>query len=327
MKTVLVTGGAGFIGAHFVRYMTKKYPQWSFVTVDSFTYAADKRFLDTLGEVKNHRLIVADITDASLMKQVFAQNDFDMVVHFAAQTHVDNSISGPDVFVHTNVYGTQCLLSAAKNAWQTGTDQNGYPVYKEGALFLHISTDEVYGDIESGSVDETAPLKPSSPYAASKLASDMLVQSFEKTYRFPAIITRSSNNFGPHQFPEKLIPLMIGKALKSEPLPVYGDGLQKRDWIYVLDNVKALEKIMISGEIGQVYNIGTGIRKTNLEVVRLILKQLEKPDSLISYVQDRLEHDRRYAVDTARVRKLGWQPEHEFEEALEKTVIWYIERQ
>ena len=239
MKTVLVTGGAGFIGSHFVRYMTKKYPQWNFVTVDSFTYAADKRFLETLGDVKNHRLIIADITDAELMKQVFVQNDFDIVVHFAAQTHVDNSISGPDVFVHTNVYGTQCLLSAAKNAWQMGTDENGYPVYKEGALFLHISTDEVYGDIEKGCTDETTPLKPSSPYSASKAASDMLVQSFIKTYGFPALITRSTNNFGPYQFPEKLIPLMIGKALKDELLPVYGDGLQKRDWIFVLDNVKA----------------------------------------------------------------------------------------
>lgn len=327
MKTVLVTGGAGFIGSHFVRYMTGRYPQWGFVTVDSFTYAADKRFLETLGDVKNHRLIIADITDAELMKQIFKQNDFDIVVHFAAQTHVDNSISAPDVFVHTNVYGTQCLLSAAKNAWRTGTDEHGYPIYKEGALFLHISTDEVYGDIESGSVDEAAPLKPSSPYAASKAASDMLVQSFTKTYLFPAIITRSSNNFGSHQFPEKLIPLMIGKALKDEPLPVYGDGLQKRDWIYVVDNVMALEKVLISGELGQIYNIGTETRKTNLEVVRQILKQLDKPESLISYVQDRLGHDRRYAVDTAKVKDLGWQPEHEFEKALQETVDWYKKKQ
>lgn len=326
MKTVLITGGAGFIGSHFARHMTKKYPQWSFVTVDSFTYAADKSFLETLGDVENHRLIIADITDAELMNGVFAQNDFDIVVHFAAQTHVDNSISGPDVFVHTNVYGTQCLLSAAKNAWQTGTDEHGYPIYKENTLFLHISTDEVYGDIESGSADEMAPLKPSSPYAASKAASDMLVKSFEKTYLFPAIITRSSNNFGPHQFPEKLIPLMIGKALKNEPLPVYGDGLQKRDWIYVLDNIRAIEKVIKNGEIGQIYNIGTEIRKTNLEVVRLILKQLNKPGNLISYVQDRLGHDSRYAVDTAMVRKLGWKPEHDFGKALEKTVMWYKKR-
>ena len=323
MKTVLVTGGAGFIGSHFVQMMAIKYPNWRFVTVDLLTYAGSINNLKELEKASNHEFIKADITDGQLMKDILIKHDFDYVVNFAAQTHVDNSINAPDIFVHTNVYGTQCLLSAAKEAWQRGTDGYGYPLFKEGRVFLQVSTDEVYGSMLSGSADERAPLLPNSPYAASKAAADLIVRSFMKTYRFPAIITRSSNNFGERQYPEKLIPLFIKLALADEKLPLYGDGLQKRDWIYVLDNARAIEKALIYGRPGEIYNIGTGQRRTNIDVITMILKSLGKPESLIDHVHDRLAHDFRYAIDTDKIRGLGWLPEHDFEEELLKTVEWY----
>lgn len=323
MKTVLVTGGAGFIGSHFVEMMSAKYPDWRFVIVDLLTYAGSLRNLEALGKENNHEFIKADITDGKRMTYILEKHDFDYVVNFAAQTHVDKSINSPDVFVHTNVYGTQCLLSAAKKAWQRGTDISGYPLFKDGKVFLQVSTDEVYGSIESGSADESAPLLPSSPYAASKAAADLIVRSFVKTYRFPAVVTRSTNNFGPRQYPEKLIPLMIKLALEDKPLTLYGNGMQKRDWMYVQDNVSAIEQVLEYGRPGEIYNIGIGERKTNLEVVRMLLKLLGKPESSIVYIEDRLSHDFRYAVDTEKIRGLGWNPKHGFEEALADTVEWY----
>jgi len=308
---ILVTGGAGFIGSNFIRYFLRTYPESTVVNLDKLTYAGN---LDNLSDVQSHpgyQFVRGDICDADCVGDILAQG-IDTVVHFAAESHVDRSIADAREFVRTNVQGTYTMLEATRRA--------GIP------CFLHVSTDEVYGTLPSGEyADEQSPLQPNSPYAASKAASDLLVRSFWQTYHFPAIITRSSNNYGPCQFPEKLIPLMITNALEGKPLPVYGDGLNERDWIFVEDHCVALDLVLQARQPGEVYNIGYGQPVTNLEIVRRLLKILGRPETLVEFVPDRPGHDRRYALDTGKIRReLGWKPAKDLEEGLSGTVAWYL---
>ncbi|OPY28782.1 MAG: dTDP-glucose 4,6 dehydratase [Methanobacterium sp. PtaU1.Bin242] len=303
---MLITGGAGFIGSNFVHYIHDNY-DYQIVILDKLTYAGNKDNLkDILDEIQ---FIKGDIGSQEDVKT--AMKDCDVVVNFAAETHVDRSIEDPSIFVKTDVLGTYNLLEQVRK----------YDVEK----YLQISTDEVYGSIENGSFSELSNLDPSSPYSASKAGGDMLVRAYYKTYDLPVLITRSSNNYGPYQYPEKLIPLFILNAMKNKPLPVYGDGQNVRDWIYVLDNCKGIDTILNKGKIGEVYNIGGGNEKTNLEITHLILDILEKPESLIKFVDDRLGHDRRYSLDSHKTQELGWKPNWSFEDGLRETVGWYKE--
>ena len=307
---VLVTGGAGFIGANFVHYMHRVDRDVSLVTLDLLTYAGNLENLSPLHDSPRHRFVRGDITDPATVDGV-VRDGFDAIVHFAAESHVDRSIEDASAFVRTNVVGTQVLLEAARR--------------RGVGRFLHISTDEVYGSLgPHGRFHEESPLRPTSPYAASKAASDLLVQAYARTYDLPAIITRCSNNYGPHQFPEKLIPLFITNAMDDAPLPLYGDGLQVRDWIYVEDHCAALHAVLTRGRPHQIYNIGAGAELSNRELTGAILGELKKPDNLIRYVADRLAHDRRYAIDASKVRsELGWTPRFDFAEHLTATVAWY----
>ncbi len=311
---LLVTGGAGFIGSNFIRYLLTEHADSQVINLDKLTYAGNLENLGDLADApefkSRYRFLHGDIADRDTLAEVFRER-FDAVINFAAETHVDRSLEDAAPFLRTNVLGTQALLEAAR---QRGVQR-----------FLQISTDEVYGSAPEGVVfTEEAPLRPSSPYAASKAAADLLVQSYVRTYDFPALILRCSNNYGPYQFPEKLIPLMIANALEDKPLPVYGDGLNVRDWICVEDHCRAIHRALGQGRVGEVYNIGGVALKTNLEVVRTLLKRLGKPESLITFVADRPGHDRRYALDPAKAgRELGWSPGHSFEEGLQRTVDWY----
>ena len=307
---ILVTGGAGFIGSNFVRYFLSAHPESAVVNFDKLTYAGN---LDNLSDLRSHstyKFVLGDICDAGAVRDVLAQR-VDAVVHFAAETHVDRSIAGASEFVRSNVEGTCTLLEAARRA--------------KVARFLHVSTDEVYGSLAPGAAaDENAPLRPNSPYAASKAASDLLVRSFWQTYHFPALVTRASNNYGPYQFPEKFLPLMITNALEGKPLPVYGDGLNERDWVFVEDHCRALDRVLEAGRPGEIYNVGYGQGLTNLSVVRKVLQILRKPEDLITFVEDRPGHDRRYALESGKIRaELGWRPAVTFEEGLLRTVEWY----
>ncbi len=311
---LLVTGGAGFIGSNFIRYLLGEHADVHITNLDKLTYAGN---LENLADIvddaqmrKRYRLVKDDVADHGKVDRLLHEG-FDAVVHFAAETHVDRSIESAEPFLRTNVLGTQALLEASR--------RHGVP------RFVHISTDEVYGSaLERVSFTEDSPLNPSSPYAASKAAADLLVLSYIRTYGFPALILRCSNNFGPYQFPEKLIPLMIANALDDKPLPVYGDGLNVRDWIYVEDHCRAIWRALVKGRVGEIYNIGGVAQKTNLDVVRMLLRLLGKPESLISFVADRPHHDRRYALDSIKLRsELGWTPCHTFEDGLERTVAWY----
>jgi dTDP-glucose 4,6-dehydratase len=302
---ILITGGAGFIGANFTQYIHDNY-DYEITVLDKLTYAGNK---DNLKEILNEiEFINGDIGCEDDVK--IAMEDCDLVVNFAAETHVDRSIEDPSIFVKTDVIGTYNLLECARK----------YDVEK----YLQISTDEVYGSIENGTFTEESNINPSSPYSASKAGGDMLVKAYYKTYGMPVLITRSSNNFGPYQYPEKLIPLFILNALEDKPLPVYGDGENIRDWIYVLDNCKGIDVVLNEGKIGEVYNIGGENEKPNIEITKLILNILEKPESLIKYVDDRLGHDRRYSLDSSKTQNLGWKPEWTFEEAMQETIKWYI---
>jgi dTDP-glucose 4,6-dehydratase len=307
---ILVTGGAGFIGSNFVRYFLRAHPESAVLNLDKLTYAGN---LDNLAEVEsqaNYQFVRGDIGDTSLVESLLDQQ-VAAIIHFAAESHVDRSIADARDFVRTNVLGTYSLLEAARR--------------KRIPRFVHVSTDEVYGSVGPGELaDEQAPLRPNSPYAASKAAADLLVRSFWQTYQFPAIITRSSNNYGPNQFPEKLIPLMITNALEGKKLPLYGDGLNERDWIFVEDHCRALDRILEAGQPGEIYNIGFGRPVTNLEIVRRLLRIMGRPEDLIEFVEDRPGHDRRYALDTSRIRcELGWEPAMGLEEGLVRTVEWY----
>jgi len=316
-KNILITGGAGFIGSHVLRLFVNKYPEVQFVNLDLLTYAGNLENISDLEDKPNYVFEKGDIRDVAFLNNLFDKYQFDGVIHLAAESHVDRSISNPLAFVETNVIGTVNLLNAAKRIWQEDF---------ENKLFYHISTDEVYGSLgKTGLFTEETPYDPHSPYSASKAASDHFVRSYHDTYGMPTVISNCSNNYGPNQFPEKLIPLMIINAMNNKKLPVYGDGLNIRDWIYVLDHNKAIEVVWEKGKVGEVYNIGANNEIPNIEIVKLILDKLGKDESLIEYVQDRLGHDRRYAIDSSKIQaELGWSPKYDFTNAMEKTINWYL---
>jgi len=311
---VLVTGGAGFIGSNFIRFVLKNYPGWEIVNLDKLTYAGN---LENLRDVENdprYQFVRGDIADRALAFELFRKERFDVVVNFAAESHVDRSILDSSPFIETNIKGVQVLLEAARE----------FSVEK----FVQISTDEVYGSLQPGDppFTEESPLQPNSPYSASKAAADLLCRAYFVTYGVPVVITRSCNNYGPYQFPEKLIPLMITNALEDKPLPVYGDGENVREWLFVEDNCRAIALVVEKGRPGEAYNIGSGEERKNIEVVKEILRILGKPDSLITFVKDRPGHDRRYALDSGKMfKESGWRPKVSFEEGLEETVRWYLE--
>ncbi|MEK4443397.1 MULTISPECIES: dTDP-glucose 4,6-dehydratase [Niallia] len=311
-KKVLVTGGAGFIGGNFVQYMVNKYPDYEIYNLDLLTYAGDLIKHKRIEGKKNYHFIKADIVDRDTILALFEKERFDYVTHFAAESHVDRSITNPEIFVRTNVLGTQVLLDAAKTIGVT--------------KFLHVSTDEVYGELDfdfTSFFTEDSPLQPNSPYSASKASSDMLVRAFHHTYGLPINITRCSNNYGPYQFPEKLIPLTISRVLNDQKIPIYGDGKNIRDWLHVFDHCAAIDLVLHKGENGEVYNIGGHNERTNLEVVRTIINILGKSEDLIEFVPDRLGHDKRYAIDPTKITALGWQPTFTFQTGIAQTIQWY----
>jgi dTDP-glucose 4,6-dehydratase len=308
---ILITGGAGFIGSNFVRYMLDKYSDYEIVNLDALTYCGNLENLSGIEDNPNYTFIKGDITDKKLINEI--TDSVDYIINFAAESHVDRSIEDPEIFIKSNILGTQVLLDAAKE--------------NDVKKFLQVSTDEVYGSLGvTGYFTEDTPLAPNSPYSASKAGADLMVRSYNKTFDLPVNITRCSNNYGPYQFPEKLIPLMISNALENKPLPVYGDGMNVRDWLHVYDHCTALDLVLHNGKIGEIYNIGGNNEKTNLEIVKLILENLGKDESLISYVKDRLGHDRRYAIDSAKIQKeLSWKPKYTFETGITETIQWYLD--
>ena len=377
MKTYLVTGAAGFIGTNFVKYMLEKYgEEIRIVVLDKLTYAGNIENIQEEIDSKKIDFVKGDICNRELVEDIFSRYEIDYVVNFAAESHVDRSISNPQIFLETNILGTQNLLEVSKKFWSIGRDENGYPVYKEGKKFLHISTDEVYGSLSKDYTEakelvlndrvkkvaegrknlktygdkfftEETPLDPRSPYSASKTSSDMIVRAYAETYKFPMNITRCSNNYGPYQFPEKLIPLIIKNILEGKKLPVYGDGSNVRDWLYVKDHNKAVDMVINNGRLGEVYNIGGFNEEKNINIVKLTIDTIakimkEEPEyrrvlktdvtkisyDLISYVQDRLGHDARYAIDPEKiVTELGWYPETSFDEGIDQTIRWYLDNQ
>lgn len=377
MKTYLVTGAAGFIGTNFVKYMLEKYGKSiRIIVLDKLTYAGNIENIQEEIDSKKIDFVKGDICNRELVEDIFSRYEIDYVVNFAAESHVDRSISNPQIFLETNILGTQNLLEVSKKFWSIGRDENGYPVYKEGKKFLHISTDEVYGSLSKDYTEakelvlndrvkkvaegrknlktygdkfftEETPLDPRSPYSASKTSSDMIVRAYAETYKFPMNITRCSNNYGPYQFPEKLIPLIIKNILEGKKLPVYGDGSNVRDWLYVKDHNKAVDMVINNGRLGEVYNIGGFNEEKNINIVKLTIDTIakimkEEPEyrrvlktdvtkisyDLISYVQDRLGHDARYAIDPEKiVTELGWYPETSFDKGIEQTIKWYLDNQ
>jgi len=315
VRNLMITGGAGFIGSNFVRYVLEKYPDYHVVVYDKLTYAGN---LDNLKDVAErfagrYAFVRGDICDAGLVRETVRAHDADTVVNFAADTHVDRSIMDPDAFVKTDVYGTYVLLEAAR---EFGLER-----------YHQISTDEVYGHVPEGSSKESDPVAPRSPYAASKASGDLMVNAYHVTYDLPTTITRGANNIGPYQYPEKVVPLFVTNAIDGLPLPLYGDGLQMRDYQYVGDHCEAIDLVLHQGKLGSVYNVGTGTEMHNIDMAHLVLDLLGKPESLIQPVRDRPGHDRRYALDVTRIRGLGWEPAHSCEEAIEKTVRWYVENE
>lgn len=313
MTGLLVTGGAGFIGSCFIRHILNKYPDYKVINLDALTYAGN---LDNLNDIKdnpNYQFVHGNICDKVLVRNLISQVDF--VINFAAETHVDRSITGPEVFIETNIQGTLNLLQASREF--------------EIERYLQISTDEVYGTLgRGGYFTETTPLAPNSPYSASKAGADLLVRSYWETYKLQTMITRCSNNYGPYQYPEKLIPFFISKLLNGEKVPVYGDGLNVRDWLYVYDHCEAIDIVLHKGKVGEIYNIGGHNEKTNLEITKLILEAMGRDESSIEYVKDRLGHDRRYAIDSTKIKtELGWQPSLTFEEGIKITIDWYLNNQ
>jgi len=307
---ILITGGAGFIGSNFIRYILNKYPTYHITNLDKLTYAGNLNNLTDIQNNPNYTFIKGDICNKKDIEKV---GKCEIIINFAAESHVDRSIKNAGTFVRTDVYGTYNLLEYARR--------------NKVKLYIQISTDEVFGSRERGSFKEDDVLSPSSPYSASKAGADLLCKAYWTTYKLPIIITRSSNNFGPYQYPEKLIPVLILNTLQDKPLPIYGDGLNVRDWLYVLDNCRAIDLVMQKGRIGEIYNIASGNEKRNIDIARFILKQLNKPFTLISFVKNRPGHDRRYSLDTSKIKKLGWETLFNFEEALRETINWYKENE
>lgn len=355
MKTYLVTGAAGFIGANYIKYMLAKYDDVKIVVLDLLTYAG---YLGTIDQdIDNDRCLFVrgDIRDSQLVNKLFAEYRFDVVVNFAAESHVDRSIENPQLFLETNILGTQNLLEAARNAWQTGRDAQGYPTYNKGVRYHQVSTDEVYGSLgETGYFTEETPLSPHSPYSASKTSADHIVCAYRDTFHLPVSITRCSNNYGPYQFPEKLIPLIINNILQGKQLPVYGEGTNVRDWLYVEDHCKAIDMVIRKGADGCIYNVGGHNERQNIQIVKTIIKTIHDimavnpeyrkllkkqdrgadgqvdiswiNDDMITYVKDRLGHDQRYGIDPTKIKEeLGWYPETDFETGIVKTIRWNLE--
>ena len=312
MKNILLTGGAGFIGSNFINYILDEHSDYNVINLDKLTYAGNLENLVTSEGKKNYRFVKGDITNVELVNSLFRKYDINYVINFAAESHVDRSILGSEIFFRSNVLGTNVLLEAAR---KFSTEK-----------FVQISTDEVYGSLgEEGLFTEETPIHPNSPYSASKASADMMAMAFYHTYGVPVVITRCSNNYGPFQFPEKLIPLMIINSLNGKKLPVYGDGMNIRDWIYVIDHNKAIERVFEKGMSGEVYNIGASTEMPNIEIIKLILNTLGKSEEMIDFVKDRPGHDRRYAIDSSKIKnELGWEPLFSFEEAISKTIEWYI---
>ncbi|MDM8533942.1 dTDP-glucose 4,6-dehydratase [Clostridiaceae bacterium HSG29] len=327
MKTILVTGGAGFIGSNFVKLMLEKYPNYKIINIDALTYAGNLENLKDIDVLCNYFFVKADIRDREKIEEIFKKNDITYIVNFAAESHVDRSIEEPEVFLTTNIIGTQTLLDVAKEYWKINPNDKYCKEYKEGVKFLQVSTDEVYGALgKTGIFVETMPLMPNSPYSATKASADMIVRAYNETFGMPVNITRCSNNYGPYQFPEKLIPLMINNGLKAKDLPVYGDGMQIRDWLHVSDHCLAIDTVLHKGIDGEVYNIGGNNERANIEIVKLIIDTLGKSESLIKYVKDRPGHDRRYAIDNTKITtELGWEPMYTFEQGMKETIQWYLE--
>lgn len=328
MKNILVTGGAGFIGSNFVHYLLEN-TDCHIINLDLLTYAGNLDNLSDITETDRYHFVKGDIKDRLLVESLFKQYDIDTVVNFAAESHVDRSIEQPDLFLSTNILGTQVLLDTSRNYWNIHANDKYSRAYKAGVKFLQVSTDEVYGALGSfGMFTETMPLLPNSPYSASKAGADMLVRAYHETYGLPVNITRCSNNYGPYQFPEKLIPLMIHNCLNEKSLPVYGDGLQVRDWLHVKDHCSAILTVLEKGAVGEVYNIGGNNEKANIEIVKLIIAKLGKDESLIQHVKDRPGHDRRYAIDNTKITtQLGWAPSYIFEQGITETIEWYLSHQ
>ncbi len=357
MKTYLVTGAAGFIGSNYIKYILKKHDDIKVIILDALTYAGN---LATIAnDIDNERcfFVRGNICDSDLIERLFADYKFDCIVNFAAESHVDRSIENPQLFLQTNILGTQNLMDAARSAWVTGKDETGYPTWRKDVRFHQVSTDEVYGSLgDEGYFTENTPLCPHSPYSASKASADMIVMAYHDTYKMPVTITRCSNNYGPYHFPEKLIPLIIKNILEGKRLPVYGDGSNVRDWLYVEDHCKAIDLVVNKGRCGEVYNVGGHNEKKNIDIVKLTISTIhkmmsEKPElrkllkkkeldengeisidwineSLISYVKDRLGHDKRYAIDPTKIsEELGWTPETKFEDGIVKTIEWYLNNQ
>lgn len=313
MTKILITGGAGFIGSNFVKYINDKYPDYEIVNFDLLTYCGNLENLKDIEFNDNYSFVKGNISDNDLVADTIKGCDY--VVNFAAESHVDRSIKDPEIFIKSNVFGTQVLLNAALNE---GIEK-----------YVQISTDEVYGSLgQTGYFTEETPLQPNSPYSASKASGDLITRAYYQTFEMPVNITRCSNNYGPYQFPEKLIPLMISNALENKNLPVYGDGKNIRDWLHVYDHCTAIDLVLHDGKPGEVYNIGGNNEKKNIEIVKLILKYLDKDDSLIKFVDDRLGHDRRYAIDSTKIQEeLGWKPKYTFETGIKETIEWYLENQ
>ena len=313
MTQILITGGAGFIGSNFIRYMIEKYPNYKFINLDALTYCGNLENLEGIEKNPNYNFVKGNITDKKLIDNLVSKVDY--IVNFAAESHVDRSIKDPEIFIKSNILGTQNLLNAAKK----------HNIKK----FLQVSTDEVYGSLgKTGYFTEETPLQPNSPYSATKASADLMVRAYHNTFDLPVNITRCSNNYGPYQFPEKLIPLMISNALEDEPWPIYGDGKNIRDWLHVYDHCTAIDLVLHEGKLGEIYNIGGHNEKQNIEIVKLILSALNKDYSLIKFVNDRLGHDKRYAIDSNKIRtELGWKPKYTFETGIVETINWYLENQ
>lgn len=325
MKNILVTGGAGFIGSNFVHYMLENH-DYNIINLDALTYAGNLENLKDIENDPRYTFVKADIRDREAVLEIFRKYDIDAVVNFAAESHVDRSITEPEIFLTTNVIGTQTLLDAAKSCWKLEPDNKYSNEYKPGVKFLQVSTDEVYGALgKTGMFTETTPLSPNSPYSASKASADMIVRAYNKTFGLPVNITRCSNNYGPYQFPEKLIPLMINNCKHNKKLPVYGDGMQIRDWLHVSDHCSAISCVLHNGVVGEIYNVGGNNEKANIEIVKLIISTLSKGEELIEYVKDRPGHDRRYAIDNYKITtELGWSPSYTFEQGIKETIEWYL---